>query len=487
MRKLLFGLLLALLVPRILPATPTRILTIDNGNMIVPDDWDATYYYSRSPAFNNHWYIDTYANGKSLSWAFLDINIGTLVVWFNKEYEGGALYSALATNGAGLGFSATDFSTDVSTAWEPRENRLKAPDNKLALGLAVPVMDSLTLGLCFRLAQLTNIKNFDNQDGTGGPVSLSISSATYEGTLYPALYVNKYGNTQSSDGLVISPQISFDTDRFSFDAKYDMVWSGIDNKHTEEVSDGLGTRSGTITQTLKDKERLSWYLKPKLRFMLNDRSSLMLRGTLGHLDLSADHRVAGTFSGSAFSAAQLAGYDHIDATADMGIDQWDLFGGWLNTWDGGKNLVVIGVGGNGQTAKVLATQYQQKAGGSSYNDLTAQSVTDVTDTKWAVPLVMGTELTLNKWLKGRGMVSRNLFTLANTKTVVETFNSAGVKQSRKAGEVGSDYGPGWVLGTGFGMNFGQLSWDIALNTGFLAANNTVFTNPLYQSSFTYEF
>ncbi len=65
------------------------MLTTDNLNQIVPDDWDATTYYSLSPNFKNHWYADSYPSGKSLGWAFVDIGIGTLVVWYNKPFEGG--------------------------------------------------------------------------------------------------------------------------------------------------------------------------------------------------------------------------------------------------------------------------------------------------------------------------------------------------------------------------------------------------------------
>ncbi len=66
MKKLLtLALLLALLGgPKAAQATPTRLLTTDNMNQIVPDDWDATTYYSLSP-LQNHWYADQYATYKS--------------------------------------------------------------------------------------------------------------------------------------------------------------------------------------------------------------------------------------------------------------------------------------------------------------------------------------------------------------------------------------------------------------------------------------
>src|SRR6185436_11117680 len=111
-KKLLFGLVL-LLAPLALQATPTRLLTIDNMNQIVPDDWDATTYYSLAPHFNNHWYADTYANGKSFGWTCLDVNIGTRVIWYNKDVGGGPAYE-LAVANTTLGLSnTTPFDTDL--------------------------------------------------------------------------------------------------------------------------------------------------------------------------------------------------------------------------------------------------------------------------------------------------------------------------------------------------------------------------------------
>ena len=72
MKKFLALALLAaiLLGPGLAHATDTRLLTVDNMNQIVPDDWDATTYYSLSPHFKNQWYADQYSTGKSLGWAF---------------------------------------------------------------------------------------------------------------------------------------------------------------------------------------------------------------------------------------------------------------------------------------------------------------------------------------------------------------------------------------------------------------------------------
>ena len=483
MKKILVLALLAL-APMTLNATPTRLLAIDNMNQIVPDDWDATTYYSLSPNFKNHWYADSYASGKSFAWAFLDIKIGTLVVWYNKDFEGGPVYDAAAAVSS-IGITESPFGTDVVNAWEPREYRIKAPDTKLGLGYAMEVLDNLNLGLCFRLARQNNTKDIDFRDGNGNGTSLG-SSTAYQSTLgYPVLGVANVGNRQNDNALLLSPQFSYNGESFTLDAKFDMFWPGIDNAHTESLISGSST--GSVTQTLKDKNRMNWAAKPKLRYMFSPNSSLMLRGSYGKLDLSADHRVTGAFSGPAFNAFQAAGYDFTDASQDTGIDVWDAFLGVVNSWGKGKGLVTWGIGVTGQTLKLAGTTFQTAATAASYNDVVKNVVTNLTDNKLTVPVVIGTELSLTPWCKARGSVQRNFFTATSTNTVAENYNNSGVLTSRKTTDVSSDFLKEWAFNTGFGLNFGQFSWDTALNTTFLASSNAAFTNPLFQSSFTYEF
>jgi hypothetical protein len=487
MKKLLLLALLAL-APA-LRATPTRLLTTDNLNQIVPDDWDATTYYSLSPNFKNHWYADSYPTGKSLGWGFLDIGIGTLVLWFNKPFEAGTLYDA-ASGLSPLGVTNTAFSANLVNAWEPREKRIQTPDNKIALGYALQVTDDLNLGFCFRLAQLDNTKDADSQDGNGAAGAPFGPSAGYQTTLgsaaYNGLNTVKYANTQAGNGLVCSPQFSYLGSSIDLDFKFDMVWAGVNNSHSESLVNGVD--SGTITQTLKDQGRMSWYARPKLRYMLDNTSSIVVRVSYGQLDLSTLHHVTGSFSGAGFTPEEQAGYDLTDSDQEMAVTQWDSTLGLLKTWNKGKDLVLWGLVPSGQTVHLVATSYQTRGTATSFNDVVRNNVQDNTYTTWQIPIVMGTELSLSPWCKARSVVQRNLFADSDTKTRSDQYSNADVLVSRGLTSVTSDFNPGWVFNNGFGLSFGQFSWDTALNLSFLAsANNAAFVNPLYQSSFTYEF
>jgi hypothetical protein len=196
-------LLMLILAGAPLAATPTRILTIDNGNQIVPDDWDAVYYYSLAPNFKNHVYFDTYSNGNSFGWAFLDTGFGTVVLWWNKPFEAGGLYSAAVANGGALGYSSTAFATNLAQAWEPKEKRILAPDNKLALGYALPVNESLNLGFCLRVATLDDVAEAEKRDGAGAPSAYGASLGSLVdgvGGYYNAQNTWKYANRQAANG-----------------------------------------------------------------------------------------------------------------------------------------------------------------------------------------------------------------------------------------------------------------------------------------------
>jgi hypothetical protein len=297
--------------------------------------------------------------------------------------------------------------------------------------------------------------------------------------------VNKYTNAQDENALLFSPQFSYQGESVAMDFKFDMFWPTVDNKHSEDVFNGSDT--GSVTQTLKDKGRMNWFAKPKLRYSLNPTSSLVLRGSYGKLDLSTEHRVKGSFSGT-FTGNLANSYDLKDSDNEFGVDLWDAFLGVVKTWDKGKGLVVWGVGANGTTVKTLATSYQTRSGATVYEDTVKAQVNDVTDTKIAVPVLIGSELSLAPWCKVRGSVQRNFFTATSTKTVAENYLADGTLSDRKNSAVSSDFGKDWAMNTGFGFNFGQFSWDTAMNLGFLASPAaTGFINPLYQSSFTYEF
>lgn len=478
---------LALSAP--LAATPTRILTIDNGNQIIPDDWDAVYYYSLAPAFKNHVYFDTYSNGSSFGWAFLDVGLGTVVLWWNKPFEAGGLYSAAVANGGALGYSSTAFATNLAQAYEPKEKRIQSPDNKLALGYALPLGESLNLGFCLRVATLDDVAEAEQRDGTGAPSAYGASLGSLVdgvGGYYSAQNVWKYQNRQAANGLVLSPQFSYFGESFNLDTKLDLVWAGVDNSHSESLISADGT--GELSQTLKEKGTLSWQLKPRLRYMLDDASSLVLKGYYNKVGINTEHRRKGSFAGAGFSALQLQGFDHRDASQDVAVDQWEAFLGWLKTWDRGRHSVVLGAGAKGEQARVLAQAWQIRGAPASFDDLVLAQAVHATVNKLEVPVVMGAELGLTTWAKARGMVSRNWYSLDETVLKTDSFNSSGVLTGRSQTRSADDQNPAWTVAMGFGLNFGAFSWDTALNTGFTGSpTGAAMVNPLYQSSFTYGF
>jgi hypothetical protein len=490
---------LALLValvggPGLARATDTRLLTVDNMNQIVPDDWDATTYYSLSPHFKNHWYADQYSTGKSLGWAFVDVGIGTLVVWFNKPFEGSSLYDAATgfSPAAVAGLNATAFSTDTVNAWEPKEKRIKTPDNKVALGYAIEATDDLNFAVCFRLADLNSSKEVSDQDGNGNPGALLGASTAYQSTLgsaaYNALQTYKYGSAQGSTGMVVSPQFSYTGENSTLDFKFDMIWAGINNTHSEDLLDNGTGDKGSIDQSLKDKGRMSWYFRPKYRYMFDNSDSMVLRVSYGQLDLSTTHHVQGSFSGPGLSAQELAGYDLVDSDENLNIQQADATIGYLKTWNKGKNLLLWGFVPSAQILHLNAISYQTRGGATSYNDVVRAGQQDIVDTSWNLPLVLGTEITLAPWCKVRSVVQRSWYAYSGDKSVKDTFDSSDQRTSSIETDTATDSITGWVFNTGLGFNVGSLGWDVALNTGALAAAagaNTV--NPLFQSSFTYEF
>lgn len=493
MRKMTFATLVLAAVFLAVPAvaTPTRILTIDNGNQIVPDDWDATIYYSLSPNFKDHFYFDQYNDGSSFGWAFLDLKLATLVVWWNKPFEGGALYDSAVSKGSLLGYSSTAFATNSAYAFESKEKRIAAPDNKVAIGLAVPVSDALNLAVCFRLARLSDIAQGENL-GVGGAPSVfsgntSTASLINDPSYYPSLGVWKYENQQASNGMVVSPTFSYFGQRFTLSTKFDMIWTGVDNSHSEELL-GSGSQTGSVTQTLKEKGTLSWAIKPHFRYELDADSSLVLRGSYAKLGINTEHRIQGSFSGSFGSAKQLAGYDYVDGSQALEAVPWEAVVGLLKTWEHGKHSLVLGAGANGETDTVLNQAYQAPSSAASYNDISRVRKVEATVNKLQVPVFMGAELGLKPWAKVRGMISRNFYSTDETISADESYDSAGNVSARSKTRTADDSNPAWKVAMGFGLNFGSFSWDTALNSGVLGApTGAAFVNPLYQSSFTFAY
>lgn len=305
---------------------------------------------------------------------------------------------------------------------------------------------------------------------------------------YGGLNVYRYSNEQASSGMVLSPQFSYFAEQFTLSAKLDLVWAGIDNKHSEDVTNG--TDSGSITQSLKEKGTLSWAFKPHLRYMLDNESSVVVRGSYAKLGINTEHRLKGSFAGSGLSALQLAGYDYADGTQDVAVDQWEAVLGYLKGWDKGKHLVVLGAGVKGENAKVLGSTYQTRTGAATLNDVVPLRKLDAAVNRMEIPVFMGAEISVAPWAKARGMVSRNFFDFSDTKLVDEGYAATGVLASRKTTKLADDTppAPSWIVAMGFGLDFGSFNWDTAVNMGLLgSATGAAFVNPLYQSSFTYGF
>jgi hypothetical protein len=487
MKNLLWLTLLMFGLAAGLKATPTRLLTVDNMQQVVPDDWDATVYYSLSPHFQGHWYADSYANGKDFGWAFLDIKIGTLVLWFNKDFEGDPLYDGLVAKNS-IGINNTGFSNNTFNSVEPREDRIQDPDTKIGLGYAYELLDSLNVALCFRYAQQNNTLE-SSGDAAGSPMNLGFSSAYSTSGLGGAFasvsQVSHAKDSQAENAILLSPQFSYTGSKFTLDCKFDMFWPTVNNRHDEDVFQNA-VNHGSTTQTLKDRGAMNWQLKPKLRYMLSDDSSVVLRGAYDKLDLSTDHRVSGSFSGSYASLAN--SYDFKDASQDFTLDELDGFLGLVKTWERGRDLVTCGVGFTQTTLKALGSSYQIRGGASAYDDTVLASTQEGQDVQWVVPVMLGGEIGLSPWAKARAVVQRNFFSSDDSKTVTKTYDNQGTLSSQRTTEATGDFDKGWAFNGGFGFSFGSFNWDTALNLGTLSSpNGTGFVNPLYQSSFTYAF
>src|SRR5258708_38908990 len=111
-------LMLLALAPLGLRATPTRALALDDQQMLVPDDYDATVYYHLSPNYKNHIYADVFGDGTARGWAFLDIKVGTLVLWWNNAYNAQNAFDGLSS-GNKLGYQALDLNASTGNAFAP--------------------------------------------------------------------------------------------------------------------------------------------------------------------------------------------------------------------------------------------------------------------------------------------------------------------------------------------------------------------------------
>jgi hypothetical protein len=462
-------------------ATPTRVLAIDGQNQLVPDDWDAVYYYSLAPNFKNHFYVDVYPDGTGSAWAFLDVSLGTLVIWWNKAYEGKGLFDAHSGIGNGLGLSALSLDATAANPWEPLEKRLLSPDSKLALGWGMPVTDGLNLGFCLRYAQSDLVRDSSAQSGAA---AFGASAGAYQGSEYAGFNTTAYQNRQSSSGWILVPQLSYAAEKLTFDGKVEFILQDVANRHEESLDDG-GSAVGTLTHELLDRPKMAWHAKGKLRYQAAPEFSWVLRGDYGVLGLDLEHRVKGAFSG-ALSARQLAGFDHVDASQAFSLKPWSAMLGAVKSLERGKHLLVLGIGANGATSLTRTESFQPRSGGAGIDALAPASVAETATEAWAVPLIFGGEATLASWCRARLHVSRNFFAGERTLKSAETYDATGALIGRVSGENGSSESAAWAFNSGLGLQYGRFAWDALLSTQVLAGAGA-FSDPLLQSSFTFTF
>lgn len=492
MKKLFFALLL---LPFALAASPTRVLTLDNQQMLVTDDSDATIYYHLAPNFKDHFYVDVLNSGKTLGWAFLDVKVGTLVLWWNKDYNNKTVYDQLVS-GNKLGYTYADLNSSTGNAYAPLERWIKAPEVKLSVGYALELGDSATLGLCFQYAGVNQTRDSASTDGegnplqTGSPLSLSRYLSTGTAGFYNNLTVTSYKNTQSSTGMSFAPSLGINASNFSIDAKAEAFENSLNNSHSEDVANAAGDRMGTVTQGLKDEGKLSWLAMGKFRMPFKS-GNLIIRGGYRNFDFSTQHTQKGAFSGTGFATAQeLAGFDHVDAEEILTQKIWDSMLGYTMDFNKSRGMLVLGLGLNGNSTHQEDILYGPRTGGGpiDYNALATQTRNVADSDLIAAPLLLGAEMEIAKFAKCSGVVSHNVYSSSTAKNVSETYSTGtgNPLQSRTTTQGVTDQTPSWTLGTGLGLYFGSFTWDMAVNTGLLASSGNI-VNPAYQSSLGWGF
>ena len=210
-----------------------------------------------------------------------------------------------------------------------------------------------------------------------------------------------------------------------------------------------------------------------------------------HFDFSTQHLQKGSFSGSGFANAdELAGFDHVDAEQNYTILSWEAMAGWVQGFDKGKNILIFGAGLNSLSTHTENILYTPRTGGPTikYNDLVKASRSNLQSDVMVLPVLMGGEVELSHWCKGRGVVSRNFWSSSSDKAVSQSFSSLnGLLQSQLATDSATDLTTAWTFNTGLGLNFGAFTWDLALNTAFLASPGGGLVNPASQTTLEWAF
>lgn len=490
MKRLVTLLLFCLLwSPWKLQATPTEALTVDDQQMLVPDDFDATQYYHLAPNFNNHVYFEVLDDSSTRGWAFLDLHFATLIVWWNNALHDQALYDGLGqsyahANGVTpttVGYTEANLpGSPASPPQTPEESLIGVPDVKVSVGLGSQVSQWLALGICVQYAENTE----GNDEGVGSNQVVDAmnpnSQALYlsNSSFYNDLSVTSFSNKQFSSQLSFAPSLGLSGSDFSLDLKGEMIFNSVQNVYSESDFDNSGDH-GNITQELQSNGPPSWDAMGRLRIPVGD-GSVVLRGSVQDWNLDLQHSVTGTFNGPGFTAAQLAGYNQDDASETYTLMGWDSMLGWVENFKHVNGLLVVGLGANGNAITQNYTDLAPQSA-NDMNSLYTQLTNDYSDSSWAAPFLLGGEIELTKWMRVSGSAIRNVAGNSNVAASYDTFNSNGSQANSYSYNTVNDLVGDWNLNLGFGLHYNGLVWDVALNTDFLGSEDG-FSNPIYSST-----
>jgi hypothetical protein len=197
--------------------------------------------------------------------------------------------------------------------------------------------------------------------------------------------------------------------------------------------------------------------------------------------------MVGSFSGAGFSAKQLAGFNQVDATEGLTQQVWDLMLGWVQSFDNGRGLLVLGIGADGTHTHKADLSYAPKTGGTILNDLVLSSSGDLTQDNLDLPLLLGSEVDMSHGFKARVSLQRNVYGSSSTDSSTSQYDlTSGSALGTLSSSSSSDLSNQWSFATGLGLDLGSLRWDMSLNTAFLASQGG-WVNPAYQSTLSWSY
>ncbi len=479
-------------------ATPARVNALDGGNFLVPDDWDVLNFYSLTPEFTNHLYFYYPLDRKPYGWGMYDAGpVGSFIIWINRGPGTAAIFNA-AGKLSSLGFSNRDLdATEPGVAdHDPKDGRIAVPDVRFSIGWGRRFTDGLSIGLCTQLAG-TNESETEVTTGPGA-VSGLLSDAGFVSTyaLFSAS-VTGFEQRQRSTSFVLGPSVSIKGEGFTLDLYAAYIALGVDNAWNATLLPDAtaGFDRGTVTRTLEFDGGASYQARGRFMMPLSDETTLAVNGGYTSLDLSTVRRIQGSFAGAGLSAAQAAGLDHTAATETLTAAPWSGIAGLVTRRN--NYLVVIGIGANGSAIEVDDAQRNPRTGGATLNDTveTDRSVTEIENLN--VPLVLGVEYAVLRWLKLRAVGQRNLIGMTSVETTTATdVNADGTVDVTTASTTETSGIRDWVIRLGAGVANERIGWDVLFNLGpadpsysspfFYAPRHATFRNPSITTAVVYK-